>query len=105
MVLIKAFGFGKLLPRRRLRRLRYKTRIGFWNVQTMHETGKLGQVTSEMRRYSLTLLGVSECRWTDSGKMKTAIGETFIYSGRRDGQHREGVGIVMKRGIEKCLLE
>ena len=26
------------------------TRIGFWNVCTMYETGKLAQVTAEMRR-------------------------------------------------------
>ena len=30
-----------------------KTRIGFWNVGTMYEKGKLAQVTAEMRRYNL----------------------------------------------------
>ena len=30
-----------------------KTRIDFWNVRTMYETGKLAQVTGEMRRYNL----------------------------------------------------
>ena len=37
-----------------------KTRIGFWNVRTMYETGKLAQVTVEMRWYNLHVLGVSE---------------------------------------------
>ena len=36
-----------------------KIRIGFWNVCTMYETGKLAQVTAEMRRYNLQMLGVS----------------------------------------------
>ncbi|KAL9974607.1 hypothetical protein ACROYT_G011664 [Oculina patagonica] len=30
-----------------------KTRIGFWNVRTLYQTGKLAQVTAEMRRYCL----------------------------------------------------
>ena len=37
-----------------------KSRIGFWNVRTMYETGKLAQVTAEMRQYMLHILGVSE---------------------------------------------
>ena len=37
-----------------------KTRIGFCNVRTMYETGKLTQVTTEMRRYNLHILGISE---------------------------------------------
>ena len=35
-----------------------KTRIGFSNVRTMYDTGKLTQVTSEMRRYNLHILGI-----------------------------------------------
>ena len=34
-----------------------KTGIGFWNVCTMYETGKLAQVPAEMRRYKLHILG------------------------------------------------
>ena len=30
-----------------------KTRIGFWNVSTMYETGKCAQVTAEMRQYNM----------------------------------------------------
>ena len=33
-----------------------KTGIGFWNVRTVYETGKLAQATAEMRRYNLTSL-------------------------------------------------
>ena len=45
-----------------------KTRIGFWNVRMMYKTGKLAQATSELRRYNLHVLGISERRWTDSGR-------------------------------------
>ena len=46
-----------------------KTRIGFWNVQTLYQT-------AEMRCYCLHILGVSESRWTGSGNesiTKTAL--------------------------------
>ncbi|XP_071141814.1 craniofacial development protein 2-like [Mytilus edulis] len=71
----------------------------------MYETGKLAQVTSEMRRYNLHILGVSEYRWTGSGKMKTDTGETVLYSGREDNHHFEGVAIIPKKGTEKVLIE
>lgn len=82
-----------------------KTTIGFWNVRTMYETSKLAQVTAEMRNYNLHVLGISESRWMGSGKQKTHTGETVLYSGRNDNQHHEGVAIILKKGIEKCLME
>ena len=71
----------------------------------MYETGKLAQVTSEMRRYNLHILGVSESRWTGSGKIKTNTGEPVLYSGRDDNHHSEGVAIILKKGTEKGLIE
>ena len=61
-----------------------QARLGFWNVRTMFEMGKLAQVTSEMNRYKLHFLGVSESRWTGSGRQRTGTGETVLYSGRDD---------------------
>ena len=49
---------------------RNKTRIGNWNIRTMFETGKAGQVAREMKRYKLDILGISESRWRGSGKSK-----------------------------------
>ncbi|XP_073670675.1 uncharacterized protein [Paramisgurnus dabryanus] len=82
-----------------------KTRIGFWNVRTMYDTGKLAQVISEMRCYNLHILGVSESRWTGSGRLRTSTGETVLYSGRDDNQHFEGVAIILKKGLEKSMIE
>ena len=39
-----------------------KTRIGFWNVRTMYDTGRPAQVTAETRQYNLHILGISESR-------------------------------------------
>ena len=82
-----------------------KIKLGHWNVRTMYETGKLAQVTSEMRRFNLHVLGVSESRWTGSGRLKTTTGETVLYSGRDDDLHHEGVAIILKKGVERRLLE
>ena len=82
-----------------------KTKIGFWNVRTMYETGKLAQVTAELRRYKLHILGICESRWTGSGRYRTSTGETVLYSGRDDNQHHEGAAIILKKGMEKYLME
>ena len=79
-----------------------KARIGFCNVRTMYETGKLAQLTAEMRRYNLHILGISESRWTGSGRYRTNTGETVLYSGRDDNQHHEGVAIILRKGMENA---
>ena len=88
-----------------LNTVKTRMKVGFWNVQTMYDTGRLAQVTSEMRRYNLHVMGISESRWTGTGSLKTITGETVFYSGRDDEQHREGVAVILKKGVEKCLLE
>ena len=75
-----------------------KTWVGFWNVRAVCETGKLAQVTTEMRRYKLHILGVSESRWTGSGRQTTTTGETVLYLGREDNQHHERVASDSKEG-------
>jgi hypothetical protein len=45
-------------------------RIGTWNTRTMFSIGKTAQVIREMNRHHLDILGISECRWTGSGKTK-----------------------------------
>ena len=76
-------------------------RIGTWNVRTMYSIGKTAQVVSEMHRYNLDILGINECRWTGSGKIRTSIGETILYSGRQDDHHSSGVAIIMTKEADK----
>uniref|UniRef100_A0A3B3ILM2 Endonuclease/exonuclease/phosphatase domain-containing protein n=1 Tax=Oryzias latipes TaxID=8090 RepID=A0A3B3ILM2_ORYLA len=82
-----------------------KTRLGFWNVRTMYQTGKLAQVTSEMRRYNLHILGVSETRWIGSGKVITSTGETLLYSGREDSKHQEGKSLIEWKPVNSRLIK
>ena len=45
--------------------------IGTLSDRAMNNTSKLAQVIREMKRYRLDILGVSECRWTGSGRKMT----------------------------------
>jgi len=51
-----------------------------WNVQTMYQKGKLGNIRHEVVRMNINILELSEVRWTGDGEVKTQE-YTLIYSG------------------------
>ena len=66
------------------------TRIGTWNVRTLFlvfQCGRLDQVLNEMQKYKLDILGLSEVRWTDQGRI-TSGQTTILYSGREKHHHQ-----------------
>ena len=79
-------------------------RLATWNVRTMFETGKTAQVTKEMERYDLDIFGVSECRWTGTGRKRTGDGFTILFSGK-ENTHASGVALIISRSTEKTLIE
>ena len=81
------------------------SRIGCWNIRTMYECGKAAQVAKEMKQNTVNILGVSESRWTGSGRVVLADGTTIVYSGRKGGQHQGGVALMLNRLSAKALLE
>jgi hypothetical protein len=87
--------------------MQHWTRIGFWNVHTMWEAGKLVQIEAEMIRYETAVLGISEACWNSFGEMRTANGNTLIYSGRDDehDNHKEGVALLLNKEARRSLLE
>ena len=48
-------------------KLKWKLKVGCWNVQTLYQAGKFVQLLREMENYNINLISVSEARWT--GKM------------------------------------
>ena len=56
------------------------TKIGSWNVQTLYQSGKLAQVIREFNNYKLNILGLSEVRWTGSGRLNDKS-ISLLYSG------------------------
>uniref|UniRef100_A0A3B1KAX6 Endonuclease/exonuclease/phosphatase domain-containing protein n=1 Tax=Astyanax mexicanus TaxID=7994 RepID=A0A3B1KAX6_ASTMX len=79
-------------------------RLGAWNVRTMFDTSKTAQVTSEMRRYRLDILGISECRWTGSGRQVRSDGTVILHSGHPD-QHTRGVALIVSKEKVNTLLD
>ena len=69
----------------------------------MYSIGKTAQVTAEIQRYRISVLGVSECRWSGFGRLRTQTGEIILYSGREHDVHQSGVAIVMTRYASRCL--
>ena len=43
--------------------------IGTWNVRTLYQSGKLDNATQEMNRMSIDILGLSEVRWAENGRI------------------------------------
>lgn len=84
--------------------LRQRLMIGTWNVRTLYRKGNLKIVTSEMKRYGLDVLGLCETRWTGSGQIRTADGHTFLFSGRDDERHHEGVGILISKAVSDNIV-
>ena len=60
-------------------------------------------MTDELRRFELDLLGVSETHIPAVESMKLGDIE-FIYSDRKDGVHREGIGLMMNKEAAKSYL-
>ena len=82
-----------------------KFKIATWNVRTLNQVGKTVQVTSEMRKYAIDILGVSECRWTGFGQLRTVTGETILYSGRDDAIYHGGVALLLSKKAAASLIE
>jgi len=78
--------------------MKWITRIGFWNVRTVREYGKLKRVEKEMTNYKSDIMRLSEIRWKDNGEIKTQNGNSPIFSGiSEDEEHRNGAGILMNK--------
>lgn len=72
----------------------------------MYQSGKTMQVVREMQRYNITILGISETRWTQSGQKRLASGEMLLYSGHEeeDAPHTEGVALMLSGPAQRALI-
>ena len=60
-----------------------RTVIAAWNVRTMYEQRKASMVAMEMRRQNISLLGIAETRWIQTGQICLSTGELILYSGHK----------------------
>ena len=82
------------------------SRFGTGNVKTMNTTGKAELIAKEMREYGVSILGLAETRWLQSGTTRLPSGETILYSGHvHDGAHHtEGVALMLGQKAQKACL-
>ena len=78
------------------------TRIGTWNVRTLFQQGKTAQLLQEFDSYRMDILGISEMRWTGSGRF-ASDGKLVIFSGN-DTKHIRGVGIVFSKRTSAAII-
>ena len=44
-------------------------KIGTWNVRTLYQKGKLANIIQEIKQIGISILGISEMRWLDTGQL------------------------------------
>ncbi|VDO49351.1 unnamed protein product [Schistosoma margrebowiei] len=65
----------------------------------MWETGKISQIATEIRRYNLAVLGISETHWTQARQKRLATEETLLYSGheKKNAPHTHAVALMLSK--------
>ena len=59
-----------------------------------------------MRRYSVSILGLCETRWLQTGEVKLVSGESILFSGHADEKatHTEGVALMLSKEAQRALI-
>lgn len=73
-------------------------------MRTLASASKLAQLTQEMEKFNIQIVGISEARYKNSGSITTTSNHHFIYSGNSK-THTNGVGILMTKVAKKALIE
>ena len=72
--------------------------IGTWNVRSMNQ-GKLEVVKEEKARGNVSILGISELKWTGMGEFNSD--DHYIYYSGQVSLRRNGVAIIVNKNL-KC---
>ncbi|VDO49631.1 unnamed protein product [Schistosoma margrebowiei] len=72
----------------------------------MWETGNTNQIATEMRRYNLAVLGISETHWTQAGQQRLNTGEKLLYSVHEEesAPHTQGVALMLSKVARNALV-
>lgn len=68
----------------------------------MYQAGKIHNAIKEMDRMNISILGISEMRWPDSGNINIE-NYKVLYSGSTTGTHEYGVGIILADKMAKSV--
>ena len=91
------------VPGRRLMNLRKPIRVATWNVQTLLRPGYAELLSSELKRYNITIAGICEARWPDS-RERTVDDFHYIWSGPNDGRGLYGVSLALPAHLRSAIV-
>ena len=83
--------------------LRRALRVGAWNVLTLADDHRLPQLSDELRKLRVDVVGLSEVRRPGSGEISSG-GFTYYWSGSSDGTHRRGVAIGISSRLQPSVV-
>lgn len=69
----------------------------------MFERGKIHNTIQEMKRLRVNVMGISEMRWPGAGRCDVSEYNVH-YVGGDDRKHRNGVGVILSKGIADRVL-
>ena len=75
--------------------------IGTWNVRSMNQ-GKLEVVKQEMARVNVSILGISELKWTGMGELNSY--DHYIYYCGQESLRRNGVALIVNIRVQNAVL-
>ena len=64
--------------------------------------GKLEVVKQEMTRLNISILGISELRWTGMGEFNSD--DHYIYYCGQESLRRQGVDIIVNKRVQNAVL-
>lgn len=105
---VTALSPGQVLSHQRMLRMPHldmmknQKLIGTWNGRSLFAAERLDNAILEMKRMEIDILGITETRWPNSGICRKN-GETFYYSGNNNPDHRNGVGFIVSKEIDKFV--
>ena len=75
--------------------------IGTWNVRSMNQ-GKSEVVKQEMATVNISILGISELKWTGMGEFNSD--DHYIYYCGQESLRRNGVALIVNKRVQNALL-
>ena len=75
--------------------------IGTWNVKSMNQ-GNLEVVKQEIARVNISILGISELKWTEIGEFNSD--DHYIYYCGEESLRRKEVAIMVNKRVQNAVL-
>ena len=72
----------------------------------MYEASKTAQIAREKLAYNITILGLCETRWTESGQTRLNTGDTVLHSGNEEenAPYTDGVALMLSHQAYIALI-